>query len=246
MPGTPCSRATPTRRNASPTRRCRSAPTAASPTRSPCTAPTWSTSAGIRDAIDEILPLLAQAAADNPGLPAFQAAYAVMLCECGRVRRSHGRCSTRPATPTSTTPAYDFTWLTTTMPLGRHRGVARRHGRCRPVYERLAPFETQGVTLGGHLTGTVGDVPRPPRHRARSPRRRRSACSSGPTPAPRPPGPVLARPQPGRVGPPPLRPRHRAPTSAALASCWPKQRPQPRPTAAQPSSSEPSSSRRRS
>ncbi len=66
-----------------------------------------------RGRLDEILPVIAQAAADNPGLPGFQAAYAMMLCECGRSDEA------RPLFEVARRAdfhhaAYDWTWLTTT------------------------------------------------------------------------------------------------------------------------------------
>ena len=105
--------------------------------------------------LDEIIPLIAQAAADNPGLPGFQAAYAVMLCECGRSDEA------RPLFETARSvdfhhAAYDWIWLTTTTLWADTAAWLSDVSAAGLLFERLAPFETQGVTSGRTVTGTVG------------------------------------------------------------------------------------------
>jgi len=105
--------------------------------------------------LDEILPLIAQAAADNPGLPAFQAAYAMMLCECGRADEA------RPLLEVAREAdfhhaAYDFVWLTTTTVWADTAAWLGDISAAGLLYERLSPFEAQGVVTGSTFNGTVG------------------------------------------------------------------------------------------
>ncbi|MGI8633758.1 MAG: ATP-binding protein [Solirubrobacterales bacterium] len=114
--------------------------------------------AGIRwhqGRLDEILPLIAQAAADNPGLPAFQAAHAMMLCECGRADEA------RPLLEAARDAdfhhaAYDYVWLTTTTVWADTVAWLGDISASGILYERLSPFEAQGVTSGSTFNGTVG------------------------------------------------------------------------------------------
>jgi tetratricopeptide (TPR) repeat protein len=113
--------------------------------------------AGIRwqqGRIDELLPLIAEAAADNPGLPGFQAAYALMLCECDRADEA------RPLLEVARQAdfhhaAYDWTWLTTTCIWADAVAWLGDVPAAEVLYDRLAPYEAQGVTSGATFTGTV-------------------------------------------------------------------------------------------
>ena len=114
--------------------------------------------AGIRwhqGRFDEILPLGARTAADNPGLPGFQAAYAEMLCECGRADEA------RPLFEAAREAdfhhaAYDYVWLTTTTIWADTAAWLEDTSAAGLLYERLSPFEAQGVFNGATFIGTVG------------------------------------------------------------------------------------------
>ncbi len=105
--------------------------------------------------LSETLPLIEQAAADNPGLPAFMALRALVLCESGmhddarpllemaRAADFH-RLANGSISPTTTS-----LWAEVAALLGDVDAAAT-------LYERMAPYEVQGVAAGGTFTGTVG------------------------------------------------------------------------------------------
>jgi len=105
--------------------------------------------------LDEILPLITQAAADNPGLPAFQAAHAMMLGECGRADEARPLLQAARGADFHHA-AYDYVWLTTTTLWADTAAWLGDTAAAHVLYERLSPFETQGVVTGTTLTGTVG------------------------------------------------------------------------------------------
>ncbi|MGH9276366.1 MAG: ATP-binding protein [Acidimicrobiales bacterium] len=114
--------------------------------------------AGIRwqqGRIDEMLPLIAEAVADNPGLPGFQAAYALMLCECERNDEARPFFEAARGADFHNA-AYDWTWLTTTAIWADTAAWLGDASAAQVLYERLAPFEAQGVTSGATFTGTAG------------------------------------------------------------------------------------------
>ena len=105
--------------------------------------------------LDEILPLIAQTAAENSQTPAFQAAYAMVLCECGlfdEVRSVFE--SARAADFYHST--YDYTWLTNATLWADIAAWLEDRPAAEILFERLAPFEPQGVTTVATFTGTVG------------------------------------------------------------------------------------------
>ncbi|MEY2398212.1 MAG: hypothetical protein QOJ00_1386 [Actinomycetota bacterium] len=113
--------------------------------------------AGIRfhqGRLEEMIPLVADAAAQNPGLPGFAAAHAMMLCECERFEEAAALVAEADKADFHNA-AYDYVWLTTTTlwadavaALGDAAAAAR-------LYERLAPFEGYGVLSGATFSGTV-------------------------------------------------------------------------------------------
>ncbi|MGH9276367.1 MAG: hypothetical protein ACRDZU_17115, partial [Acidimicrobiales bacterium] len=105
--------------------------------------------------LEEILPLIAQAIAENPGLIGFQAGYPFMLCECGRFDEARPLFDAGLAADFHHA-AYDYLWLPMTTLwadtaawLGHAEGAAI-------LYERLAPFEAQGITTSSTFLGTEG------------------------------------------------------------------------------------------
>ncbi len=105
--------------------------------------------------IEEILPIIEQAAADNPGLPGFQAVHALMLCECGRLDEARTMLEAARAedfhrlTNGSISPTTTAFWAETTA-------LLRDADAAAILYERMAPYETQGVAAGGTFSGTMG------------------------------------------------------------------------------------------
>jgi len=114
--------------------------------------------AGIRmhqGRLEEILPLIAQAAADNPGLPAFQACYAAMLCECGRLDEARPLLEAARGADFHHA-AYDPVWLITTTLWADTAAWLEDTSAAGILYERLSPFEAQGAVAGATFVGTVG------------------------------------------------------------------------------------------
>ncbi len=105
--------------------------------------------------IEEILPLIEQAAANNPGLPGFRAVHALMLCECGRLDEARALLEAAHAedfhrlTNGSISPTTTTFWAETAVWLEDVVAAAT-------LYERMVPFEAQGVAAGGTFSGTMG------------------------------------------------------------------------------------------
>ena len=113
--------------------------------------------AGIRwhqGRLDEMLPLVAAAVADNPGLPGYQALHAVLLCECGQAEEAAQRLA-EAASVDFHAGAYDYMWLTMTTLWAEVAVAVRDVDAAHVLYERLAPFGPQAITTGGSVTGTV-------------------------------------------------------------------------------------------
>jgi tetratricopeptide (TPR) repeat protein len=105
--------------------------------------------------LEEILPLIAQATAENPGLVGFQAAHPFMLCDCGRLDEARPLFEDALAADFHHA-AYDYLWLPmTTLWADTAASLAHLEGAAL-LYERLAPFEAQGVTTSSTFLGTVG------------------------------------------------------------------------------------------
>jgi tetratricopeptide (TPR) repeat protein len=105
--------------------------------------------------LDEILPLIADVVADNPGLPGFQASYPMILCECGRPEEA------RPLFDAAREAdfhhsAHDYLWLPMTVLWADTAAWLRDVPGAEILHDRLAPFEAQGVTTSATFLGTVG------------------------------------------------------------------------------------------
>jgi hypothetical protein len=104
---------------------------------------------------EEILPLIAELARENSGLPAFTGAHAMMLAECGHLDEARALLDEAMAADFHH-DAYDYVWLTATT-LWADAAAATGHvDAARVLYDRLEPFESQGVASGPTLSGTVG------------------------------------------------------------------------------------------
>ncbi len=108
-----------------------------------------------QDRLADVLPLIEQSAIDNPGLPTFEAAWAMALCECGRFDEA------RPLLDAAASAdfhhgAYDYVWLTTTTLWAETASWLGDADAAAVLFQRLAPFEAQGVTSGASFSGVVG------------------------------------------------------------------------------------------
>lgn len=113
--------------------------------------------AGIRlhqGALEDFLPLIGQAAAENPGIPAFQAAYAQMLVECDRHADAQALLDVARKADFHN-EIFDYGWITmTTLWADAAAGLGDADASAL-LYERLLPYERQGVSSGASSTGVV-------------------------------------------------------------------------------------------
>ena len=105
--------------------------------------------------MEEMLPLIEQAVADNPGVPAFQAVYAQTLCECGRADEAKPLLAAASAADFHDA-AYDYIWLTNTTFWADSAAWLGDWSAAGVLFDRLAPYEPQGILSGATFTGTVG------------------------------------------------------------------------------------------
>ncbi len=103
---------------------------------------------------EEILPLVEQAVADNPGIPAFQAVYAQLLCECERTDAAEPLLEVARGADFYNA-AYNWTWLPNTVLWADTAATLGDIAAARVLFERLSPFETQGIASGASFYGTV-------------------------------------------------------------------------------------------
>lgn len=104
--------------------------------------------------IDEMVPLVAELARENPGLPAFTAAHAMMLAETGawdEARLLVDAALTREFDRT----AYDYVWSTATTLWADAASTIGHTEAARVLYEQLRPFPGQGIASGPTMTGTT-------------------------------------------------------------------------------------------
>ncbi len=104
--------------------------------------------------LDDFLPLIAQAAADNPGIPAFQAAHAQMLTECGRNDDARPLLDAARAADFNN-EAFDYGWITMTTLWADAAASLGDVPASRILYDRLLRYEGQGVTSGASSSGSV-------------------------------------------------------------------------------------------
>lgn len=107
--------------------------------------------------LEEVVPLIAQAGADNPGLPSFQAAHALFLCESGKAQDAHPLLDAAQARDFDRS-VYDYTWLTTSSAWGETAAWLGDVDAAATLFDQLQPFEAQCVVNGATFTGTVGMV----------------------------------------------------------------------------------------
>ena len=104
--------------------------------------------------VDELLPLIAEVVADNPGLPGFQASYPMLLCECGRPEAARPLFDAARAEDFHHA-AYDYLWLPMTVLWADTAAWLGDVPGAEVLHERLAPFAEQGVTTSATYLGTV-------------------------------------------------------------------------------------------
>ena len=106
--------------------------------------------------LDELLDLIGQAAADNPGLPAFRGVWAVALCQAGQHDRARELLDDARHADFYRSH-YDYIWLSCTMFFADAAATLGDREAAATLYDRLAPHESQGVTPGTALVGVVAD-----------------------------------------------------------------------------------------
>lgn len=106
--------------------------------------------------LEELLDLIGQAAADNPGLPAFRGVWAVALCQAGHHDRARELLDEAQRADFYRAH-YDYIWLSCTVMFADAAATLGDHDAAATLYERLAPYESQGVTPGTTFVGTVAD-----------------------------------------------------------------------------------------
>ena len=104
--------------------------------------------------LDDFLPLIGQAAAENPGIPAFQAAYAQMLVECGRNDDARPLLDAARAADFNN-EALDYGWITMTTLWADAVAGLDDVPAASVLYDRLRPYAGQGVTSGASSSGSV-------------------------------------------------------------------------------------------
>jgi tetratricopeptide (TPR) repeat protein len=104
---------------------------------------------------EEMLPLVDQAVVENPDIPAFQAVYAQTLCECGRIEEARPLLETARGADFHHA-AYDYIWLTNTAFWGETAAWVGDTSAADLLFDRLAPYEPQGILTGATFTGIVG------------------------------------------------------------------------------------------
>ena len=104
--------------------------------------------------LDEIEPLLRQAVADNPGIPAFRAVLAQAYCELERFEDARALFE-RDAAVDFGAYVYDPVWLCSAVLLADVCAQLGDAARAPLLYERLAPWRYQVVFSGASVYGSV-------------------------------------------------------------------------------------------
>jgi class 3 adenylate cyclase len=103
---------------------------------------------------EEIVEMLEQAVAHNPGIPAFEAGLSSTLCEVGRVPEAAVRLERAAATGFAAVPRDQVystalaTWARTAADVGSERAAA-------PLYDLIEPWREQMVWNGSHGFGSA-------------------------------------------------------------------------------------------
>jgi hypothetical protein len=101
-----------------------------------------------------MLPLLAQAIADNPGIPAFQATYAVVLCECGDYETARPLLAAARDADFHRS-AVDYTWLTAQAMWADTAAMVGDATAAQTLFDTLLPFASQGIATPVSFVGTI-------------------------------------------------------------------------------------------
>ena len=104
--------------------------------------------------LGEIVEFLAQAAVDNPGLPALRAALARIYCELDRPDEALDLLEGDVADRFAQFP-YDITWLVSMVMLADVYADLRQREAAEILYELLLPWESQVASLGPSALGPV-------------------------------------------------------------------------------------------
>jgi tetratricopeptide (TPR) repeat protein len=105
---------------------------------------------GIREhqgRLDEIADFFVDAARDNPSIAALRSALAHLLCELGRIDEAREQLAAESAAGFDF--PYDGTWLAAMSNLLDAAATVQNHAAARTLVERVAPFATHVIGLGG-------------------------------------------------------------------------------------------------
>jgi len=110
--------------------------------------------------LDQLLPLIEQAVADNPGLPVFVAALALAHAETGRTEEARILLGDFAARDFDL--PLDATWLTGMIAYADAASECRDPQFVGPILEQLAPYSDQwlytDIATAGPVSRTVGDL----------------------------------------------------------------------------------------
>jgi hypothetical protein len=104
--------------------------------------------------LDEIVDLLAQTAADTPGIPGLRASLALAFCELDRDEDARALLVAESDSRFGGVP-YDQFWLVTLVQLGLVTGKLREAEPASMLLSLLAPWAHQLAFTGAHLFGSV-------------------------------------------------------------------------------------------
>ncbi len=103
----------------------------------------------------ELVPLLRQTVADNPGIPAFAGAYSMALCLDGQ--KAEAQAVLDEARRNAYYDAFhDYIWPTMMATFAETAYLLEDRVAAQAIYDRLAPFATQGIISIATHAGDVG------------------------------------------------------------------------------------------
>ena len=104
--------------------------------------------------LEEIVDVLAQAAADNPGIPGLRASLALALCDLGRHGEARELLDEEASTGFTHVP-YDQFWIVTLVQWSLVAGHLDARAAATSLLALLAPWPTQVAFTGAHVFGAV-------------------------------------------------------------------------------------------
>jgi class 3 adenylate cyclase/tetratricopeptide (TPR) repeat protein len=105
--------------------------------------------------LNELVDLLTQSVADNPGIPAFAGALGIALCHAGQLDEARALLAKAMAADYYG-ELTDYIWATMMCTFAETIYLVEDEEAAALVYERILPFESQGVTSVATHAGVVG------------------------------------------------------------------------------------------